>query len=191
MPERNESNRWKTLASVSCEEGLDVATGKLHLFGILNRVPRRFALAALCTGMASFGLILLSMGVPGPGITLFRSLERATGEAEWTTALAYALMVLTVWLAGAGILLSVIRFVVRPILLWRSYPSEGVVRYVGQTGSSVNNMPVMRLELSVSTPNGPVMATVRKLMDISRIPRMGEVVAVNVSSVDPTCVGLR
>ena len=82
---------------------------------------------------------------------------------------------------GCTLVVAAFRFVIRRIALRDSVPMQGTVVSSRQTGTMVNNRPVMEIRVQVQGRSGPFVTTSRKLLDLGSIPRAGDQIKVDVS----------
>jgi hypothetical protein len=155
---------------------------------VLASLQRIANLVCLFSGVMGFLLMLLSIYVTGTGGTPFRWLLAETGQDSWTTALSASALSVFEMSGACALGLLVVRFILRRVLLIGADTGVGVIASIRQTGTTVNQRPVMLLKIRVDTPEGPVIAPVRKLVDLGNIPRPGNRVRLRISRVDPTCV---
>ena len=150
-------------------------------------MPRALHIAWMVSGAVSFAFIALSIYVSGKGAPWRRWLLDATGQDSWPVAISAAAFIAFEYSVGGAIVVAVIRFVLRRILLLNADQGVGVLESLRQTGTMVNQRPVMALRVRIDTPNEPVIATIRKLVDLGNMPRPGDRVRLRVSRIDPTC----
>jgi hypothetical protein len=161
----------------------------LRMFYRLVTVTQRFANVCWSIPLVlSLALLLLSNWVTADGGDTFAWLRKATGEETWTEALSAGLFIAFEFTAAAAIIVTVVRFVLRSLLLLDGHAATGTILSVRQTGGRINQRPIMALRIRVDTPNGPIAVSLSKLIDLGNIPRKGDRAKLWVSRIDPTCI---
>ena len=157
----------------------------------LARLQLVARLAWITSGLTSLTLLFLSDYKTGSGGPMFRWLLAMTGQDSFVLGLSAAAFTLFELSVAAAIALMVLRWLVRWRLLASTDPVIGTVVSVRRTGMTVNNCPMMAIQVRVGAPVGPAITTARKLLDLGSIPRKGDRVRVDVSRLDRTCAAYR
>jgi hypothetical protein len=164
----------------------------LYISGLFYRLYRLLArLYVLLIGLAVvmvFVLMGLSLIFKSSGSPAFNRLIHADGFFPWPVAAMFALMQLAPAVLIVGLAGGVVGAMLRRLVLLRSDAYTAQVVAIRQTGGSVNGKPRMSLTLSASFPSGLKQVTVRPVVDLGSMPRVGDRVRLVVSRVDPTCM---